>query len=122
MNTTQVAFLSAMVGFFVLAPAIVGAFEPHDLRHYPSSSTNSPMMVKGGSTGVMNWAAEDSYGYPGWRNLVHDFLSTGSTEANSLGNVVNRFLASEGRGSIAIRENAGSPDLRLVVASTAFVE
>lgn len=111
------AFLLAFSG------GIAGAFEPWNIRLWPGVST-SPMVQKVGITAEMTYEVVDSYGWNGWESVVARSLDTGSIDPDSLGNALNRFLASENRGQISIRKAQGNeiPDMRHYSAQTAFVE
>lgn len=119
-----VAFVVALgVAFHAAAPA--SAFTPWNIPWWPGTTPASSAMVqKVGSTSLMTWEAVDSYGYNGWRDLVARSLDTGSSDSDSEGNVLNRFLAGDKRGQITIREvRAGEvPDIRHYGAPSAFVD
>lgn len=103
----------------------VNAFDPWNQRHYPgSTTTSSPTVNKVGATGTLTWQAIDEVGYANWRNDVAQSLDSGSSDGDSLANVYNRFLASENRGRISIREaGPGEPvDLRHFGVTSAFME
>jgi hypothetical protein len=99
-------------------------FTPPNVRHHPGFPQNMPMTVKVGQTATMTWEAVDSYGWAAWRDVVSRSIDTDSSDAQSLGRVLNDFLRSEGRGQITIREarSGESPDLRHFAVSTAFLE
>ena len=101
----------------------VAAFDPPNVRHYPGSTAASPMVAKVGQSSVMTWSARDEYGWPGWRNVVARALDSDSDDPSSLGRVLNRMLAAEGRGQIVIREARSneSPDMVQHAVSTAFM-
>lgn len=100
------------------------AFEPWNQRHHPYAPVTMPLTTKVAATATLTWQAVDQYGWPEWAGVVSRSLDTSSPDANSLGRVYNRFLASEGRGQITVREHrAGErPDLQHFAVQTAFLE
>ena len=118
------ASFAALVSGLLIGVAAAGAFEPQNIRWYPGSSTSSPMVAKVAATSTMTWEAINSFGYSGWRDVVDRSLSTGSSDTDSLGNTINRFLAAENRGQIMIREirPGESADILHFAVSSAFLE
>lgn len=120
----MLACLAALLGGLFIGVTVAGAFEPWNIRYYPGSNTNSPMVSKVASASTMTWQAIDEYGYNGWRDVVDRALSTGSTDSDSLGNAINRFLAAENRGTLTVREarSGEQADIRHFAASSAFLQ
>jgi hypothetical protein len=118
-----IALLVALI-VYLLWLSEADAFEPPNIRHHPGFPPNTPMVVKVGQTSTMTWEAIDSYGWPAWRDVVSRSLDTDSSDALSLGRVLNDYLRSENRGQITIRENrqGENPDLRHYAVPTAFLE
>ena len=118
------AACTALLAGLLIGVTVAGAFDPINQRHYPGSSVNSPMVAKVASTSTMTFEAVDEYGYNGWRDVVNRSLSTGSSDPDSLGNTINRFLTAENRGAITIREarSGEQADIRHVAATSAFLQ
>lgn len=119
-----IALLVVLIVLLLLQTRNAGAFTPPNVRHHPGFPQNMPMTVKVGQTATMTWEAVDNYGWAAWRDVVSRSLDTDSSDALSLGRVLNDFLRSEGRGQITIREarSGEMPDLRHFAVSTAFLE
>ena len=117
--------LVAVVLWGALGVSTVSAFDPPNVPNWPGVvPSGSPMTIKVGNTGVLTWSAVDTYGWPQWETIVGDSLNSGSPDANSYGNAINRFLASEGRGQLVIRKALPGelPDITHHAVPTAFLE
>lgn len=128
MNRILPALIVALVVAFATiwsTPHEAAAFTPWNVPNWPGIAPGgSAMTARVGQTATVLWAATDSYGWPGWHDLVAQSLNTGSSDSDSYGNVLNRFLASEGRGQITVREATGteSPYIIENAVPTAFLE
>lgn len=101
------------------------AFEPWNTRWWPGTTpASSPMVVKVSVSAEMTWEARDEYGWSAWRSIVGRALDTGSSDPESMGNVLNAFLSDDRRGQIVIREAGPGemPDMRHFGVTTAFLE
>lgn len=120
-----VAAIMAVIGLLLIltAPPAV-AFEPWNQRHYPGSTATWPMGSRVASTGTMTWQAADDTGWTAWPAVVARALDNNSADPESLARTINSYLASEGRGSITIREarSGEAPDMRQFAVSAAFME
>lgn len=123
MRKFLLALTLAAAGFAATA-AVVTAFDPWNQRHYPNTTTSMPMTVKVGTTGELVWAAIDEYGYPEWRAHVSRALDSGSSDSDSLGNMINKALEARGLSRLTIREvrPGETPDLRHYAVSASFME